>query len=195
MTTAKSSDRSESLGFFGVMVVILSFASVALVCISFFDHFVHQDEIRSSNSVRLMPLAPTELVIPYDGKNGRPMEFIWDVKSGRTALRIDARYEYRGPDELALLREEVVRLIRISVNNPTPLGKSGLYFQFQGNYPIYDPSTQVGSGHKRKTLCFAQDAVIADGIITAKGQRESSVYNPYWGLPIDDDKPTDVPDH
>ncbi|MEK7208850.1 MAG: hypothetical protein AAB677_01165 [Patescibacteria group bacterium] len=122
-----------------------------------------------------------ELVVGYNGPDGKPFELVYDTKSRRVILRVDSSSEsFFNADELERLKSEVVRLI-LSGKTSLPLGDSGISFRFaEGQYPIWGPHEEVGPGYNYKSLFFAEGAAIKDGIIEAQGlPNRPGHYYPY----------------
>ncbi|MBI2100949.1 MAG: hypothetical protein HYT47_02935 [Candidatus Vogelbacteria bacterium] len=127
-----------------------------------------------------------ELVVGYNGPDGKPLELIYNPKSQRVILRVDASSGgFLNTDELERLKIEVMRLVSVG-KMPVPLGDSGISFKFvEGQYPIWGPHHQVGPGYRYRALLFAERAVIKDGVIEASGlsaKPEPGLYYPYHGL-------------
>ena len=110
-----------------------------------------------------------DLVVGYDGPNGKPFELVYNAKSQQVVLRTNASIvDFIGDDSVERLKTEVVRLI--STESPVALGDSGISFRFvKGQYPIWGPHQEMVPGYNYHCLFFAEKALVKEGVIEAEG--------------------------
>ncbi len=120
-----------------------------------------------------------ELIIKYKEFKGRPVDLVYNNKTGQVNLRILLNGPSFGEDELAFMKNEVEYFT--SIKKEIGLGKSGYTIKFMGGYPIWAPYGEA-QGIKKEWECllFAKKAIIIEKHIYIWGEKEKDKYNyPY----------------
>lgn len=132
----------------------------------------------SSSVVAADPIASAVMTIPIERyQDSRWVELVVDGTSGRVWLRIPS-VGGLGKAELNFMTDKVLEIV--SAGRPYPLGKSGFFIDFKGEYPIWGPTKSMGPNYEFDNLDFAEGASLCDKTLTVWGKPSKPSFSWYY---------------